>query len=154
MGHWAFSAPWYSEQVAHVLIAADLAPLRDQVRSMIEGPEMTCEDVSSGPAVVERVRLGGVDLVVCDTQMGSMGGFAVGTELRNEESYGALPPTGFLLLLDRRADVFLARRIGVDGFVVKPLDALRVRRAVRTVLANEYFEDEYLQPATLSADRR
>ncbi|NNN02584.1 MAG: response regulator transcription factor [Acidimicrobiaceae bacterium] len=137
--------------MAHVLIAADLASLRAEVRTMVEGPEMTCEEVSSGPDALERVRRGGVDVVVCDLQMGTMGGLAVCSELRNEESYGALEPVGFLLLLDRRPDVFLAQRVGVDGYVIKPLDALRVRRALRAVLADETYEDRFLQPATLRA---
>lgn len=140
--------------MAHVIIAADLAALRADVRAMVEGPDLTCEEVANGPAVLERVREGGVDLVVCDLQMGSMGGLAVCAELRNEESYGAAESVGVLLLLDRRADVFLARRVGADGYVIKPLDALRVRRAIRTVLADESFEDEYLQPASVGVTPR
>ena len=33
------------------------------------------------------------------------------------------------MLLDRRPDVFLARRSGAEGWMVKPLDPLRLRRA-------------------------
>ena len=41
------------------------------------------------------------------------------------------------MLLDRDADVFLARRSGADGWVVKPLDAFSLRRAATAILAAE-----------------
>ena len=55
------------------------------------------------------------------------------------------------MLLDRRPDVFLARRSGAEGFVVKPLDPQRVRAAVRALLRGEEYEDESLRPATVRA---
>jgi DNA-binding NarL/FixJ family response regulator len=36
-------------------------------------------------------------------------------------------------LLDRTADVHLARRSGAEGWLIKPLDSLRLRRAARIV---------------------
>jgi hypothetical protein len=38
------------------------------------------------------------------------------------------------MLLDRAADTFLARRAGAEGWLVKPLDSLRLRRAATTIL--------------------
>ena len=55
-----------------------------------------------------------------------MGGMATCMDLRLEESGGRLPHVPVLMLLDRRADVFLARRAGADGWVVKPLDSIRL----------------------------
>jgi DNA-binding response OmpR family regulator len=55
------------------------------------------------------------------------------------------------MLLDRRPDVFLARRSGAEGFVVKPLDPQRVRSAVRALLRGEVYEDETFRPATVRA---
>jgi DNA-binding response OmpR family regulator len=78
-----------------------------------------------------------------------MGAMAVCMELRLEASYGALPHIPVLMLLDRRADVFLAKRSGAEGWVVKPLDPIRLRRAVTALLAGkEFHDDSYLpQPA-------
>jgi len=87
------------------------------------------------------------DLVVVDLQMGSMGGMAVCMDLRLEESGGRAPHVPVLMLLDRRADVFLARRAGAEGWVVKPLDALRLNRAVVRLLAGQTsFDETYLPP--------
>lgn len=118
---------------------------------MLEGPDLFIEEVASGPDVVARVKAGGVDLVIADMQIGTMGGMAICMELRHEESYGAADPVSVLMLLDRRPDVFLARRSGADGFIVKPLDPLRVRGAVRALLAGESYEDQSLRPATVRA---
>lgn len=137
--------------MATVLVASDLASLRHELRSLLEGPDLVVEEAASGPAVMDRVRAGGVDLVVLDLQIGSMGAMAICLELRNEESYGAAESVAVLMLLDRRPDVFLARRSGAEGFVVKPLDPVRVRTAVRALLRGEEYEDDSLRPATVRA---
>ena len=135
--------------MATVLLASDLESLRHELRTMLEGPDLLIEEVATGPEVVSRVREGGVDLAIVDLQIGSMGGMAVCLELRHEESYGAAEPVSVLMLLDRRPDVFLARRSGAEGFVVKPLDPQRVRAAVRALLRGEEYEDDSLRPATV-----
>ena len=116
---------------------------------MLESPELTIEEASSGPEVREIVQRGGIDLAIMDMQIGSMGAMAICLDLRHEESYGAAAHVPVLMLLDRRPDVFLARRSGAEGFIVKPLDPLRVRRAVRTLLRGEVFEDDAWRPATV-----
>lgn len=118
---------------------------------MLEGPDLLIEEVQNGPDVIARVKEGGVDLVIVDLQIGSMGAMAICMDLRHEESYGAAEPVSVLMLLDRRPDVFLAKRSGADGFIVKPLDPQRVRGAVRALLHGESYEDESLRPATVRA---
>ncbi len=135
--------------VATVLLVSDLPALRTDLRTMLEGPDLTVEEAESGREALARVKDGGVDLVVVDLQVGSMGGMAIALDLRNEESYGAAEPVAILMLLDRRADVFLARRSGVEGFVVKPLDAQRVRAAVRALLRGDEYEDDSWRPTTV-----
>jgi DNA-binding NarL/FixJ family response regulator len=116
---------------------------------MLEGPDLTIEEVSTARDALARVRDGGVDLVLCDLQVGTMGGMALTLELRHEESFGMAEPVSVVMLLDRRPDVFLARRSGAEGFLVKPLDPQRVRQAVRAVLRGESYEDTTLTPATV-----
>ena len=54
--------------------------------------------------------------------------------LRLDESGGRLPHVRVLMLLDRIADLFLARRAGAEGWLIKPLDSLRLRRAATTIM--------------------
>ncbi len=137
------------QTVATVLLVSDLPALRSELRTMLEGPDLEVEEAESGREAVAIVKEGGVDLVIVDLQVGSMGGMAIAMELRNEESYGAAEPVAVLMLLDRRADVFLARRTGVEGFVVKPLDPQRIRTAVRALLRGEEYEDDSWRPTTV-----
>jgi DNA-binding response OmpR family regulator len=46
-----------------------------------------------------------------------------------------------LLLLDRDVDVFLARRSGADGWVVKPLDAFSLRNAATAILEGKWVPE-------------
>ena len=70
-----------------------------------------------------------------DLQIGSMGGMAVTMALRLDESSGALPHVPVLMLLDRQADIHLAKRCAADRYLVKPLDPLSLKRAARAILA-------------------
>jgi DNA-binding response OmpR family regulator len=58
-----------------------------------------------------------------------------------EEGADRIDHVPVLMLLDRRADVFLARRSAADGWLVKPLDPIRLRRAVHALLAGDTYYD-------------
>ena len=137
--------------MATILVVSDVEALRREVGAALAGPDLEVVEAASGPEAVERVREGDVDLVVTDMQVANMGGIAITHELRNLESYGAIDSVPVLVLVDRRPDVFLARRATADGFVVKPLDPLVLRRAARALLAGEAFEDDAWRPATVRA---
>ena len=134
-----------------ILLASDAAWVVDELRAALEGPDTTVRAVSSGEAVPAALRTKAPDLVVLDLQIGNMGGMATCIHLRLEADAGRLPAAPVLMLLDRRADVFLARRSGADGFVLKPLDAIRLRKAVAAILAGGTYEDPTGRPAEISA---
>ncbi|MHB8669163.1 MAG: response regulator [Acidimicrobiales bacterium] len=132
-----------------VLIASDALGVRDEVRATL-GPETTVREVPAGDRVRQAVQERAPDLAVIDLQIGNMGGMAVCLDLRLEESGGRLPHVPVLMLLDRRADVFLARRAGAEGWVVKPLDPMRLRRAMTELLAGRTYEDAAYRPVTVA----
>ncbi len=135
-----------SRTVQTILVASDLATLRREIEAVISGPDVEVRSVTSGPEVVSFVAEESPDLVIVDMQMGNMGGMAVTLELRLQESYDAIDHIPVLMLLDRRPDVFLARRSGAEGWLVKPLDPLRLRRAVTALLNDGIFTDESFSP--------
>ncbi|MHB1787363.1 MAG: response regulator [Acidimicrobiales bacterium] len=140
----ANALPWRA--VPEFLIASDETTVSDEIASVLIGPDNTVRRVRSGGAVLGEVQARGVDLVILDMQIGNMGAMAVCMDLRLEETSGRLDHTPVLVLLDRRADVHLARRGGAEGWVVKPLDSLRLGRAVRALLAGKTFHDPSYQP--------
>ncbi len=103
--------------------------MRADVAAVVGEPDTDIVEVDTGYAVAPAVDEHEPDLVIVDLQMGNMGGMAVCLELRLEESYGNLPHVPVLMLLDRRPDVFLAKRSGAEGWIVKPLDPIRLRKA-------------------------
>lgn len=117
-----------------VLLATDADWIHEEVDAAIAGDDVQVLRVSSGADVLPVVREIEPDLVICDMQIGNMGAIAVTTELRHDESIGRLPHVQVLILLDRDVDVFLAERADADGWIVKPLNAFRLRRAVATLL--------------------
>jgi CheY-like chemotaxis protein len=135
-----------SREVQTILVASDLATLRREIEAVISGPDVEVRSVTSGPEVVSFVAEESPDLVIVDMQMGNMGGMAVTLELRLQESYDAIDHIPVLMLLDRRPDVFLARRSGAEGWLVKPLDPLRLRRAVAALLNDGIFADNSFSP--------
>ena len=93
-----------------------------------------------GQGVLSYLLLGALAIVV----FGSMGGAAICYDLRLEESGDRQYHVPVLILLDRRADVFIAKHSGAEGWLVKPLDPLRLRRATAALLGGgTYFDDSY-----------
>lgn len=130
-----------------VLIAADAPWVREEVRSVLSGlPGVTVREVDSGHAAVEAVVDHEPDLLVADFQIGNMGAIAVTLELRLEESGGRLDHVPVLVLVDRRPDVFLVRRSDAEGWLVKPLDPIRTRKAVTALLDGGVYEDDAYRP--------
>jgi len=133
----------------NVLIASDSATVRSLVRESVPDPSATVVEVTRGVEVVPAIQKQTPDIAIIDLQIGKMGGMAVCQELHLEAGAGRLPGVRILMLLDRRADVFLARRSHAEGWVVKPLDPIRLGRAMREVLAGRRYDDESYRPPTV-----
>ncbi|HYL50584.1 MAG TPA: response regulator [Acidimicrobiia bacterium] len=117
-----------------ILVAADAKWVRDQVRAAFMGSKQSVVEVTRGQDVRDTFAEVDPDLVILDMQIGNMGGIAVALDLRLEESAGRLDRANILLLLDREADEFIARRADVDLILVKPVDAGILRRAAKQLL--------------------
>lgn len=141
------AAAGYPQVVPDIVLASDEEWVRDEIRSAVSGvPDASLREVTSGAAVLAAVVQALPELVVVDMQIASMGGMAVCLDLRLEESGGRIGHVPVLMLVDRRADVFLARRSGAEGWIVKPLDPMRLRKAVRALLAGGTYHDESYKP--------
>jgi DNA-binding response OmpR family regulator len=125
----------------HILLATDADWIVDEITAALgdDGVRFTvCRD---GRAVTGQVKASTPDLAILDLQVGSMGGMAVTMGLRLDESAGVLEHVPVLMLLDRGADVHLARRCGAEGWLIKPLDSLRLRRAADALVGGGRYTE-------------
>ena len=123
--------------MTEVLVATDSDAVFAEVEAALVDEITSVVRVRAGQAVAGRVGESFLNLVVLDLQIGNMGGIATCINLRHEAGAGRLREVPVLMLLDRQADVFLAKRSGADGWVVKPLDAFTLRRAATAILEGE-----------------
>jgi DNA-binding response OmpR family regulator len=117
----------------NIVLATDADWIVNEVTAALGGPDTSFTVCRDGRAVAGVVRESMPDLAVLDLQSGSMGAMAVAMALRLDESAGAIPHAKILMLLDRTADVYLAQRSGAEGWLIKPLDALRLKRAAKAI---------------------
>jgi len=143
----------------HIVLATDATWLVDDVVAALGGPDTSFTVCSEGrevsKVVTSRSEQGEpIDLGIFDLQIGSMGGMAVTMALRLDATAGAAPDIPVLMLLDRVADVHLARRSGAEGWMVKPLDPLRLRRAARALLEGGTYTEGLTGAPTFTAPAR
>ena len=124
-----------------ILIAIDSKELFQQVKSGLLNDDTQLFWVKSGQEVMKMLKNGAEDsesslpdLVVCDMQIQNMGGLAICHEMYLEFSAGRIPEIPTLLLLDREADVYLAKEVGASAYLLKPVNALKLQRIVAGLL--------------------
>jgi DNA-binding NarL/FixJ family response regulator len=135
--------------MAQIVLISDASVVLDELLSVVDNGERTVTSLRNADLLRITVNELEPDLVITDCQVQSMGGIAICHDLKLEESGGRLPHVPVLILLDRRADVFLANRSGAEGYLVKPLDPIRLRRAVESLLSGGTYRDDSYKPLTL-----
>ena len=126
--------------VPNVLVATDADTIFDAVDAALGGTH-TVSRVRRGADVIAAVKQVSPAVVLLDLQIGNMGGMATCMAIRHEEIAERMPITAVLMLLDRAADTFLAQRADADGWLIKPIDAFRLRKAAGILLDGySYFE--------------
>ncbi len=124
-----------------MLLATDADWIHEEVDAALAGDDIEVLRVREGVDVLPAVHDLSPDLVVLDLQIGNMGGMAACMNIRLDESVDRLPHTTVLMLLDRDVDAFLANRADADGWLVKPIDAFRLRKAATALLAGDRYEE-------------
>ena len=114
----------------HILVATDADFVLDDITAALAGPtprSPSAATVATSPRSWQRGH---------PTSPSSICRSARWAAWRSRCSCGStrapalLPHVPVLMLLDRRADLHLAQRSAADGWVIKPLDALTLERAV------------------------
>ncbi len=132
--------------MAKILLISDIQVIIDELESVVDDGTNEIGALPDGNELRKILEEDPPDLIIADSQIGNMGGIAIAHDVKLEESYGRIGRVGIIILLDRRADVHLAKRSGADGWIIKPLDTFRIRTAVEQVLGGARFEDESFKP--------
>lgn len=127
--------------VPTILLATDADWILEEIDAALADDSTNVYRVRAGIDVLQAITQLAPDLVIIDEQIGNMGGIATCMAIRNAEGMDAIPITAVLLLLDRAHDVFQVQRCDADGYLVKPLDSLRLRKAANALLAGEAYAD-------------
>ncbi len=126
-----------------VLLATDSDSVFAEVDATLASDDVDVLRVRRGADVLPVILERDPDLVILDLQIGSMGGIATCLAIKQEEGAMRLESRPVALLLDRHADVWIAREARSDGWLLKPLDSLRLRRLSKALLGGgSYFEGE------------
>ncbi len=134
------------DEVPKVLVCGDSDDIRNEIKSGLSMLDCEFVDARNGYEVMSEVSYEDFDLIVLDMQTGKMGGMATCLEIRLEESGGRCEHVPVLLLVERRPDVFLARRAQADGFLVKPLNPIKLYNAATALIEGGSYEDESYLP--------
>jgi DNA-binding response OmpR family regulator len=126
-GRWPWSG--YIPSPMQLLLVADAVWVRNDVAAALPSSDWSIHHAEPH-VVVEAAVKHPPTAVVVDMQVGSMGGMAVIRSLREAMSMGILPTAPLILLLDRAADRFIAKRSGADRSLLKPFTAQEMRKAL------------------------
>lgn len=116
--------------VNKVLLVADTEWVKNDVVGALDTPRRRIILLDDPRMVVEEAALQSPQAYIVDMQVGSMGGMAVVRAIKSGIEAGSVPASPIVLLLDRSADRFLAKRAGADAWVMKPFTAQELRLAV------------------------
>jgi DNA-binding response OmpR family regulator len=120
-----------------ILVVADATWVMNDVHAALSLPGYSLHDHEDPRTLTDAVAEIAPDIVVIDMQVATMGGMAMARELKEASLASDFPELPVILLLDRSADSFLAKRAAADAWVQKPFEAAELRAAVSSVLTEE-----------------
>jgi DNA-binding response OmpR family regulator len=114
----------------HVLIVDDERAIRRLLRMYLTDAGFTVAEAADGPAAVEQVRRGGIDLVLLDLMLPEMDGFTVVRRLRET----AQVPVIMVTARTDETNRVTGLELGADDYVVKPFSPVEVVARVKAVM--------------------
>ena len=132
-----------------ILVVDDDAGLRRALRRVLVAHGFDVEVAEDGTAAIDRVRSGGVDLVVLDVMMPGADGIEVCERLRNA---GDPLPVLMLTARDDVRDRVAGLEAGADDYLVKPFANEELVARVRALLRRVGASSDRLAFADLELD--
>lgn len=115
-----------------ILLVSDASWVHNDVSASVDMPGSQVVVEEDPRTVTQSATLHTPDVYLVDMQVGSMGGMAITRQLREAIHAETIPSGVIVMLLDREADAFIAKRSGADAWVVKPFTAQQLRATIGT----------------------
>lgn len=120
---------------ARLLLADDSAFNRRAVGAWLREAGAEVVEAEHGAAALARLHEGGIDAVLMDLNMPGLDGLEAARAVRGSGQPWAGVPLVALTAHSDAPTIEAARRAGMDGFLVKPVDAAQLVESVRHLLA-------------------
>lgn len=134
-----------------ILVVDDVSQNIQIAKTILESDGYTIETALSGEQALERVRAGGIDLILLDIMMPEFDGFQVGTQLQRDE-HSAEIPIIFLTAKNDTESITRGFRLGAVDYITKPFKGDELKMRVRTHLKLRHTQQE-LQEANAAKDK-
>src|SRR6266700_4039643 len=127
---------------ASILIVEDDTAMREMLREALEDDGYAVETASNGRAGVERVKAGGIDLVVSDVKMPEIDGLDMLREIK------AVSPSPHVITITAFGSIDTAIRavkLGAFDYITKPFDVDQLTLSVQKALAERALRSEVVR---------
>jgi DNA-binding NtrC family response regulator len=124
---------------ASVLVVEDDAAMREMLREALDDEGYIVETAAGGRAGVERVKRGGVDLVVSDVKMPDLDGIDMLREMK------AVTPSPYVITITAFGSIDTAIRavkLGAFDYITKPFEVEQLLLAVEKALSERELRSE------------
>ena len=118
---------------ARILIVDDDPEIPELVAAALRGEGFTLETAASAAEGIEKASATKFDLLILDVNLGDANGFQVRDRVRALPGMEQLPVV-FLSGADARVEAAIARHLGTDKLLVKPLPRAELKRGVYAAL--------------------
>jgi DNA-binding response OmpR family regulator len=120
--------------MAAILLIADDEWVRNDVSASIVDPSVSLTVLADPAEITATAGARRFDLFAVDMQIASTGGMATVRLLKDAMFRGEIERAPIVMLLDRSADVFLAKRAGADAHLIKPFTSQQLREVMSHLL--------------------